>query len=184
MSLSSQDKIKLESMTNNQIIIDDIIDTIKPVDNLEYEHVDHRYRSVQLILTGLGYMLIAALALFLLLIDDHIWCILAECVIFVAMAINLNISNKAWKFKGYALRENDISYRSGLIFPTITTIPFDRIQQVSVKQNPVSKYFSMYAVEIVNGGQYLSSLTIQGLTKERANQIKSIVIEKLKHDDE
>lgn len=170
-------------MTNNQIIIEDIIERIQPIEELEYQNVDHRYRSVQLILTGLGYVIVAAFALILLLIDDCIWCILAECVIVAAMAANLIIANKAWKFKGYALRENDISYRSGLIFPSITTIPYNRIQQVSLKQNPVSKYFRMYAVEIVNGAQGLASMTIPGLTEERANQIKGIVIQKLKNDD-
>ena len=170
-------------MGNVQIRIEDIMQEIQPVDELEFEPVDHRYRSVQLILTGLGYILAAAFALLLLLVDDCIWCILAECVIAAAMVVNLIIANKAWKFKGYALRENDITYRSGLVFAKTTTIPYDRLQQVSVKQNPVSKLFSMYSVEVFNGAQGMASLTIPGLTEERANQIKDILIQKLKNDE-
>ena len=54
-------------MANVQIRIEDIMQGIQPVDELEFEPVDHRYRSVQLILTGLGYILAAAFALLLLL---------------------------------------------------------------------------------------------------------------------
>lgn len=170
-------------MANAQIRIEDIMQEIQPVDELEFEPVDHRYRSVQLILTGMSYILAAAFALLLLLIEDCIWCIMAECMIGAAMVVNLIIANKAWKFKGYALRDNDITYRSGLLFAKTTTIPYNRLQQVSVKQNPVSKLFSMYSVEVVNGAQGMASLTIPVLTEKRATQIKDIVIQKLKNDD-
>lgn len=155
---------------------------LEPVDGLHYEHIDSRYRTVQIVLAGFGYIILAGLALLLLLLDDCIWCIIAECVILTALAINMAILRKAWSFKGYALREHDISYRSGVIFPKITTIPFNRMQQVSVKQNPVSRLLHLYSVDVVNGAQELSSMTIPGLSEERANQIKGIVIERMRHD--
>ncbi len=158
--------------------------TQPPLEGLTYEGVDPRYRSVQIILTALLYLFFAAMALPLLFLDDILWFILAEGVIAVAMAVNLVIVSKAWRFKGYALRENDITYRSGVVFPKITTIPFSKMQQVSVKQNPISKFFNLYSVEVVNGAQAMASLNIPGLTKERANQIKSIVISKLKYEQD
>lgn len=158
------------------------MEEVSPVEELHYEPVDRRYRTVQLVLTVLGYLLLAVLALLLLLLDDSVWMILAESIIIVALVTNLIIVRKAWSFKGYALREYDITYRSGIIFPTITTIPYKRMQQVSVKQNPVSKIFNLYSVEVVNGAQALSSLTIPGLTEERAALIKSIVIERMRYD--
>ena len=175
-------------MSNHQFNLDDINDRlpeeIDPVEELRYEGIDRRYRIVQLILTALSYLGIAAVALLLLLIEDIIWFILAEGVILLAMVVNLLIVQRAWRFKGYALREYDISYRTGLIFPTITTIPFNRMQQVSLKQNPISKYLHLYSVEVVNGAQALASLTIPGLTEERANRIKSTVIDKLRYEQD
>lgn len=171
-------------MSNQQICIEDIIADVRPVDELQYERIDRKYRNVQMILTALGYLLLGGAALFLLLLDNCIWCITAECVIAVSFAVNMFILRKAWEFKGYALRERDITYRSGVVFPKTITIPYVRLQQVSVKQNPVSKIFGLYAVEIVNGAQGMASLTIPGLPEERANQIKDIAIEWLKNDDE
>ena len=171
-------------MTNNQIMIDELTEYFKPIDELDYTPVESRYRNVQMILTALGYLLLGAAALFLLILDNCVWCVVAECIIFVAFAVNMFILRKAWEYKGYALREHDITYRSGIVFPKTTTIPYIRLQQVSVKQNPVSKIFGLYAVEIVNGAQGMASLTIPGLSEESANQIKNISIEWLKNDDE
>lgn len=154
------------------------------VETLQYERIDPRYRSVQMALTALLYLLFALLALVLLVFDDRLWLIIGESVVAVAFIINMYILRKAWLFKGYALREFDISYRSGVIFPKITTVPFSRLQQVSIKQNPISKFFHLYAIEVVNGAQAMASLSIPGLTEERANQIKSIVINKLKNEND
>lgn len=170
-------------MSNQPIGIEDIMKDVRPVDELRYEKIDRKYRNVQMILTALGYLLLAGAALFLLLLDDRFWWIAAECVIVVAFAINMIILRKAWEYKGYALRENDITYRSGIVFPKTTTVPYVRLQQVSVKQNPVSKIFMLYAVELVNGAQGMASMTIPGLSEERANLIKDIVIDRLKNDD-
>ena len=168
--------------SNNQINLTDITNNVDPVDDLHYEPIDRRYRKVQIALTALLWLLFAGLALFLLLLDNSVWCLITECVIIIALSLNLIIVNKAWRYKGFALRQNDLSYRSGIIFPTVTTIPYSRIQQVSVKQNPVSKFMNLYAVEAVNGAQALSSLTIPGLKKSVASQIKSILIDKMKDE--
>ncbi|MDE6510879.1 MAG: PH domain-containing protein [Muribaculaceae bacterium] len=160
------------------------MESVRPVDELQYEKINRKYRNVQMILTALGYLLLGGAALFLLLLDSCIWCIAAECVILMAFAINMFILRKAWEFKGFALRECDITYRSGVVFPKTITVPYLRLQQVSVKQNPVSKIFGLYAVELVNGAQGMASLTIPGLSEERANQIKDIAIEWLKNDNE
>ncbi|MDE5808513.1 MAG: PH domain-containing protein [Muribaculaceae bacterium] len=169
-------------MSNHQCDIDAFLSDIDFVDELTYNAVDSRYRNVQMVLTALGYILLGGAALFLLLIDNPLWCIMAESAIIVAMAVNLFILRKAWLFKGYALREQDLSYRSGVVFPSITTIPYSRLQQVSVKQNPVSKIFKLYSVEVTNGAQALSSITIPGLTEEKAANIKNLLINKLRNE--
>lgn len=171
-------------MTNTQFYLNEIKNVIDTVEDLQYEPIDRKYQTVQIVLTLSGYLVLAASALLFLLLDNCLWFFLAEGIILIAMSINFIIVRKAWIFKGFALREYDISYRSGIIFPIITTIPYNRMQQVSVKQNPVSKFFNLYSVEVVNGAQAMSSLTIPGLTEERANQIKNIVIDRLRHEQD
>jgi len=122
-----------------------------------------------------------ALALLLLLTDIPWLFISVESILAMACIINLLILRKAYYHKGYALREHDISYSSGILFPKITTIPFLKIQQVSVKQDPISKLYHLYSVEIVNGSQGMN-LTIPGLTYEIANKIKDTLTDKLRNE--
>ena len=168
--------------SNHQIYLEEINERIDQVENLHYQPVEPLYRNVQMILTAITYLILAGLALLLLLLDNPVWCLIAEGIIIASLAVNLLILRKAWIFKGYALREYDLSYRSGIIFPTITTIPFNRIQQVGTKQNPKSKLFKLYSVEVVNGAQLEAAISIPGLTEEKANQIKNIIIEKMRDE--
>lgn len=165
-------------MSNYQIHIE----ASDKVDELHFEPVSEKYRSVQIANAAIVYILLAAVALFLLVVTAQKWCIVAEAVIIVSFIINLSILVKAYRFKGYALREHDITYRSGVIFPTTTTVPFSRIQQVSIRQNPVSKFFGLYAIDVVNGAQALSALAIHGLTKEKADGIKNVITQRLNND--
>lgn len=165
-------------MTNHQINHEEVT----AVDRLQFESLDRRYKSAHITGTILVYILLMALALLLLLTEWPWTCFAAETAIAVVGIINLALLPKAYRFKGYALREHDISYRTGVMFPKTTTIPFRRIQQVSVIQNPVARLFGLYSVEIVNGAQLPSPLIIPGLSHERANQIKNLVTERLRND--
>lgn len=162
-------------MSNRQIEIE----ATDRVDDLRYEPVSQKYRSVQIANAVMAYALLAVVFLLLLLIKGSWWCVIAEAVVIIAAIINLAILSKAYRYKGYALREHDISYRSGVIFPKVTTVPYSRIQQVSISQSPVAKYFGLYAISVVNGAQGMSSLVIHGLTKEKAEGIKSVVTQRL-----
>ena len=90
---------------------------------------------------------------------------------------------KAYAYKGYAVREHDITYRSGIVFPKTVTIPFCKVQQVSVRQNPVSRMFGLYAVDVVSGAQTLAETVIPGLTREKAEEIKSLLIERTRNEN-
>lgn len=167
-------------MINNQIDIDKTL----PVSELKFERLDRCYIRAQIVGTSVLYLLMMALAL-LLLLTGCLWLFLAvECVILVVAIINLSILPKAFRFKGYAFRSHDISYRSGIVFPKVTTIPYSRIQQVNVSQSLVSRYFHLYSVGIVNGAQSLSTMSIPGLTEETAGRIRDLVTGKLRecHD--
>lgn len=165
-------------MTNRQIDLEGVT----AVEDMQFLHLDKRYRSAHIAGYVLMYVLLMGLALLLILTERPWICIAAECAVLLVAVVNLSLLPKAYSFKGVALREHDITYRSGIIFPKITTIPYVRIQQVSVNQNPITRYFHLYSLEVTNGAQLISSLTIPGLTEDTANQIKHLVTEKLRND--
>lgn len=157
-------------------------DTYCAIDHLDFRPVSPKYKLVQIVNAAIAYTVLAALALCLLFTGFVWWCIAAEIVIVISFIVNIIILSKAYLYKGYAIRGHDITYRSGVIFNKITTVPFAKIQQVSISQNPVTKFFGLSAVEVVNGAQGLSSIVIQGLPSKEAEQIKNLLTQRLNRD--
>lgn len=166
-------------MTNREEILKDT-DTIE---KLTFQQVESRYTRVIIINTAIAYLLIMIVSSVLMLLDNFneniIIFISSVATIAIIGIINIAIAGKACRFKGYALREKDITFRKGLFFHSIITIPFCKVQQVSISQNPIARLFGLYSINISNASAWQSSISIPGLTRTRAEQIKDFVTNKL-----
>lgn len=171
-------------MTNRQLTLSGI----DRVEDLHFTPLEKSYLKAQLIKTLLVYLTLMALTLSLLAWESfryrHEVTFAAECGWLAMLVANLSLLPRAVAYKGFAIREHDITYRSGVIFPKVTTVPFRKIQQVSVRQDPVTRLFGLYAVDIVNGAQALSDISIPGLTARTAEEIKALVTKKLNGNGE
>ncbi|MDG1195895.1 MULTISPECIES: PH domain-containing protein [unclassified Polaribacter] len=81
--------------------------------------------------------------------------------------------------KKYALRERDISYKSGLLIKKITTVPFSRIQHVEIDEKPISRLFGLASLSVYTAGDSSDDLVVKGLKKEVAIQLKEFIITKI-----
>ena len=79
----------------------------------------------------------------------------------------------------YALRERDISYKSGLFVKKITTVPFSRIQHVEIDEKPISRIFGLAALSVYTAGDSSDDLVVKGLKKEVAVQLKEFITTKI-----
>lgn len=166
------------SMINRQIWPDDV----QPVENLEFQPVEPIYTRVLTARIILSYIIFIGLAFIILAFEEsYRWWILlgVEAILVIALVINLVLVHKIYDFKGYALRDKDISYRSGIFFTSVKTVPFSKIQQVSVRTNPIARMFGLSYLDIVNGSQSsVNQITIPGLTSDDAERIKALLINK------
>lgn len=171
-------------MTNRQVWSDDI----QPIESLVFQPVEKSYVKVVVIRIALVYIILMACACLMLLSDmSHVVIVLiaAECVLGLVFAANAVMARKIYRFKGYALRDKDITYRSGIFFTSVTTIPFSKIQQVSIRMNPVSRIFNLYYVDVTSGAQGVTnSVSIPGLTRKKAEEIKSLLINNVCRDND
>lgn len=163
-------------------------DDIQPIEKLIFVPVEGSYVKVLIARLTLVYVIFMACAAVIpLLAEEYVWWIMwaAESVLSVAFAINVALVRKMYRMRGYALRDRDISYRKGLFFTSVTTIPFCRIQQVSIRMNPLSRIFGLCYLDVINGSQTVSNLvSIPGLTHESAERIKLLLIYKADCADE
>lgn len=100
-------------------------------------------------------------------------------------SINLILVKPRFAQKSYAIRERDITYKTGLLSRTTTTIPFNRVQHCDIKQGVISRYFGLSKLNIYTAGGSRSDLAIPGLKPEVANKVMEFVLQKtLEYDEE
>ena len=97
-------------------------------------------------------------------------------VIILAILVYLRVS---FKKRQFAVREHDISYRSGLLFHTITTVPFSRIQHIEIGEGPMERLFKLASINIFTAGDNGRDLRIKGLTHEGSQKIKAFITTQL-----
>ena len=110
--------------------------------------------------------------------SNTIWmAILVGLVLFLA---GLVVFTKfSFQKKGYAFREHDAIYKSGLISETTTIIPFNRVQHVALHQGFISRKLGLASIELFTAGGSSSDLEIPGLLLADAQIIKNLVSQKI-----
>lgn len=89
------------------------------------------------------------------------------------------ISLKGVRLKGYALREYDIIYKTGIINRTQTVVPFNRVQHIVVYEGVLLRMFGLCTIEFFTAGGALGDLKISGITKGEGERLKAYVIQKI-----
>ena len=89
------------------------------------------------------------------------------------------ISLTSFKNRGFAFREHDVLFKSGVISETTVIIPYNRVQHVAVHQGFISRKLGLASVEIFTAGGSGSDLEIPGIMKEEAEKIKQLIMTKL-----
>ncbi len=81
--------------------------------------------------------------------------------------------------KGYAIRERDIIYKSGVFWRTVTAIPFNRIQHVEKSSTPLDRRFQLASLQIFTAGGSGGDLKIHGLSAKKTEKLRFFILEKI-----
>ncbi len=81
--------------------------------------------------------------------------------------------------RGFAFREHDVIYRSGILATNTMIVPYNRVQHVALHEGFVSRYFDLAKVEIFTAGGDSSDVSIPGIRKEQAEDIKQLLMGKI-----
>jgi membrane protein YdbS with pleckstrin-like domain len=99
---------------------------------------------------------------------------------YLLLAISLFALYRAsFKRRGFALREKDIIYQSGIIASTTTVVPFNRIQHVALEEGVLSRMFKLGSLQLFTAGGQSGHLTISGIEIEMAKNIRQQLLKNL-----
>jgi membrane protein YdbS with pleckstrin-like domain len=77
----------------------------------------------------------------------------------------------------YAVREQDISKQSGLIFRGLSCQPILRVQHVEVKRGPLDRWAGLAKLQVFSAGGEMHTFEIPGLPLEHAEQIRQFILD-------
>ena len=96
----------------------------------------------------------------------------------------IGIPGFVWPFfsvpkKGYAVRDKDIVYKSGVFWRTVTAIPFNRIQHVEKSSTPLDRRFQLATLQLFTAGGSGGDLKIHGLSAKTAEKLRTFILNKV-----
>ncbi len=96
------------------------------------------------------------------------------------LIISADLSRVAFLRKGYAFREHDVLFKSGVISITTTVIPYNRVQHVALHEGFFSRQYHLAEIRVFTAGGSGSELEIPGIPKSQAEDIKQLLMGKIK----
>jgi membrane protein YdbS with pleckstrin-like domain len=99
-------------------------------------------------------------------------------VIAVLAAIFVIHAQADYRHKGYAIRDKDILFRSGIIWRTVIAVPFNRLQHAELHRGPVERYFKLSSLRLFTAGGMRADMTIPALPDDKAVEIREFILER------
>ena len=155
------------------------ISTLPKFEETALNPLQKSYFKVMLIQFGIvyGILLIGIIVLYFISIkeliqDKIIYFAIGWLVLLVLNFLYLRVS---FAKKGFALREHDVIFKSGVISETTTIVTNNRVQHVALHQGMLSRIFGLASIELFTAGGSSSDLKINGLLLDDAKKIKESV---------
>ena len=96
----------------------------------------------------------------------------------IALIVSLVWPGIAVPRQGYVLRDKDILFRKGVIWRSVTAIPFNRIQHVETSSTPLDRKFGLATLQLFTAGGSSGDLKIDGLGKDVAEGLRVFILNK------
>ena len=164
------------------------LEEIPKVEDIDFRPLEKSYLKVQLIANTVLTMILTLIFVgSLVFIPEPMPPILFYIILilFVIRTIWSYISRiKGFRHKAYALRKKDIVYKKGWLWRSLTTAPFNRIQHVRIDRGVIERKMNLAKLKIYTAGGNSSDMTIPGLLREDAQNIKQFIVRQISEDEE
>ena len=146
--------------------------------DVQWQSVSTRYRAELIVITGIAWLIILAASsvpLWIVGPGDSVWgWFIVSAVALIGLMV-LGFIPRRVRALGYALRENDIVFRRGVIFQRIVAVPYGRLQLVDVGRGPIARALGLSQLSLVTAAAS-SGVSIPGLPLATADQLRDRLI--------
>lgn len=97
--------------------------------------------------------------------------VIAGALALIAVAWGLWLIPRIWKAWGYAERQEDLLVTHGVMFRTLTVVPYGRMQYVDVNSGPLDRKFGLATVQLHTASP-ATNAKIPGLLADEAARLR------------
>lgn len=101
------------------------------------------------------------------------WVLLAGIGVLALVALGAVLQRLSVKHMGYLMRQHDLTYRYGVVSRTTQTIPYSRVQHVSIDRGPVERRLGLATMRLRSAGGVIA---IAGLGVDEATALREVVV--------
>jgi len=150
-------------------------------EEVEYTSMHKNYWQVTLLNSAIFFVILGIALVFALVFRTEMkpYQILSIVLYFLILPTAIFFLRLGFLSKGYAFRNHDVLYKSGVVAIKSMVIPYNRVQHVALHEGFISRFFGLATVEIFTAGGSESDLQIPGIPKEEAENIKQLLMGKI-----
>ena len=177
----SEDQPK-ELFTNSQVDLS----RLPHAETLGIIGLELTYKMVRYIHATLVGAVIIFFTFLFVMFEPQIRSITIPVFLFIILLVIWNViyHGISFPYMGYAIREKDITYQSGWLWKSMTTIPFNRVQHCDIKQGILDRQFGLARLTIYTAGGQHTEVLIPGLSPDTAEKLKTFILHGTEHSIE
>ena len=142
----------------------------------QWQRVSPKYVVVDLMGTGIGFILPIAGVSIAAALSGLAWLWLIPSALFVIAVVVLALTPRRVRSIGYLLREDDLLFRRGIMFFRSVAVPYGRMQLVDVTRGPIVRAFGLSELKLVTASAS-SHVSIPGLAEADADALRDRLVE-------
>ncbi|MGI8457640.1 MAG: PH domain-containing protein [Propionibacteriaceae bacterium] len=144
----------------------------------DWQRLSPRYRSLVRVSSLITLVILSTIPAVLVGVIGGLWWLsgLLWGVAAVIFAIRWVIADRRWRSWGYVEREDDLYLTHGVLFRTLTAVPYGRMQLVEVNTGPLQRAYGLATVSLVTASAGTDA-TIPGLVPEEAARLRDRLTE-------
>lgn len=149
-------------------------------DRLAIADIDWRGVSAKYIVVDIvGYVMSAVMVLGAASIaawfsgQPLVW--MAASVIAVMFLITIVLTPRRVRSIGYALRQDDLLFRRGILFQRFVSVPYGRMQLVDINRGPLARWLGLSELKFVTAAA-ATGVTIPGLPEADAEELRDRLV--------
>lgn len=147
--------------------------------HIEFKSVSPQYYKVLLLRSLMACVIVLAVPIVLIFLLDArpggfvFYLLIGIAVLILALfGLIFAFARRRARAIGYALQEEELIVKKGIMFQALTVVPYGRMQTVNVRSGPLNNRYGLAEIELVTASVN-SGASIPGIERAEAEELRA-----------